>query len=163
MFSEKANQLFIEAIEKYHIKDDVYQDFVNPYDKDADLLAHLLYRKCWIDTVQWHYEDIIRDPHINPVDALDLKRKLTIHAFEGPSGNQKLVNNQTIPSKLMLSLTFFDHFTDASIGLLTKDKPRSSAPKNHSLYPNNTSEIMPIKIDFIHFMKAPFTRIPNNT
>lgn len=76
MFSEKANQLFIEAIEKYHIKDDVYQAFENPYNKEKDLLAHLLYRKCWIDTVQWHYEDIIRDPQIDPVAALDLKRKI---------------------------------------------------------------------------------------
>jgi len=40
------------------------------------LLNHLLYRKNWIDTVQWHYEDIIRDPHIDPVAALDLKRKI---------------------------------------------------------------------------------------
>ncbi len=32
--------------------------------------------KNWIDTVQWHYEDIIRDPNINPEDALLLKRKI---------------------------------------------------------------------------------------
>lgn len=76
MFSEKANQIFIQAIDKYHVLDDVYQSFENPYDKDKDLIAHLLYRKCWIDTVQWHYEDIIRDPHIEPVAALDLKRKI---------------------------------------------------------------------------------------
>jgi len=47
---------------------------MNPYHKDEDLIAHLLYRKCWIDTVQWHYEDIIRDPEIDPVAALQLKR-----------------------------------------------------------------------------------------
>ena len=39
-------------------------------------MEHLLYRKCWIDTVQWHYEDIIRDPQIDPVAALTLKRKI---------------------------------------------------------------------------------------
>ena len=32
--------------------------------------------KCWIDTVQWHYEDIIRDPHIDPTEALALKRRI---------------------------------------------------------------------------------------
>jgi len=76
MFTEKANAIFQEVIKAYHIKDDPYQSFHNPYDKDAQLLEHLLYRKCWIDTVQWHYEDIIRDPNINPVDALRLKREI---------------------------------------------------------------------------------------
>src|SRR5690606_3263194 len=76
MFSDKANQIFQEVIEKYHEKDTVDQLFSNPYDKDEQLLEHLLYRKCWIDTVQWHYEDIIRDPNINPVAALKLKRQI---------------------------------------------------------------------------------------
>lgn len=76
MFTEKANAIFQEVIDTYHIKDDVYQSFTNKYDKENDLIAHLLYRKCWIDTVQWHYEDIIRDPNIDPVAALDLKRKI---------------------------------------------------------------------------------------
>jgi len=76
MFSEKANAIFKEVIDTYHIKDDPYQSFENKYDKKDDLLAHLLYRKCWIDTVQWHYEDIIRDPNIDPVAALVLKRKI---------------------------------------------------------------------------------------
>src|SRR5699024_5179795 len=51
-------------------------EFKNPYDKESQLIEHLLYRKCWIDTVQWHYEDIIRDPEIDPVAALELKRKI---------------------------------------------------------------------------------------
>lgn len=76
MFSEKANQIFKEVIEKYHEKDSVEQDFLNPYDSEKDLIEHLLYRKCWIDTVQWHYEDIIRDTNIDPVDALRLKRQI---------------------------------------------------------------------------------------
>lgn len=76
MFSNNANQIFQETIEKYHEKDRVDQKFQNPYDEKADLLNHLLYRKCWIDTVQWHYEDIIRDPEIDPVAALTLKRKI---------------------------------------------------------------------------------------
>ena len=76
MFTTTANQLFQEVINTYHKVDDPYQPFTNPYNKDAHLLEHLLYRKCWIDTVQWHYEDIIRDPNIDPVAALDLKRKI---------------------------------------------------------------------------------------
>ena len=74
MFSEMAFGIFEESINKYHIVDDVYQPFENPYPKDG--IAHLLYRKNWIDTVQWHYEDIIRDPNIDPVAALTLKRKI---------------------------------------------------------------------------------------
>ncbi len=76
MFSEKANTIFKEVINTYHIKDSVEQPFHNPYSGDTRLLEHLLYRKCWIDTVQWHYEDIIRDPNIDPVAALSLKRKI---------------------------------------------------------------------------------------
>ncbi|ALM08437.1 hypothetical protein SB49_11900 [Sediminicola sp. YIK13] len=74
MFSEFAYFIFEESIQKYHVKDDVYQEFSNPYKKDD--IAHLLYRKNWIDTVQWHYEDIIRDPNIEPGAALVLKRKI---------------------------------------------------------------------------------------
>jgi hypothetical protein len=76
MFSEKANATFKEAINKYKILNTVDQSFTNPYGKEEDLIGHLLYRKCWIDTVQWAYEDIIRDPNIDPVSALQLKRKI---------------------------------------------------------------------------------------
>jgi len=76
MFTDKANALFQDVIKKYHLIDRVDQLFENPYDKNEHLIEHLLYRKCWIDTVQWHYEDIIRDPNIDPVAALELKRKI---------------------------------------------------------------------------------------
>ena len=76
MFTQTANSIFKEVIDTYHIKDDPYQTFQNPYSRDSQLLEHLLYRKCWIDTVQWHYEDIIRDPNIDPVEALRLKREI---------------------------------------------------------------------------------------
>lgn len=76
MFSDKANTIFREVIEKYHEKDSVDQEFHNPYDSEKNLLEHLLYRKCWIDTVQWHYEDIIRDQNIDPEAALRLKRQI---------------------------------------------------------------------------------------
>ncbi|WP_047549350.1 DUF4254 domain-containing protein [Psychroserpens sp. Hel_I_66] len=76
MFSEKANKIFQDVIAKYHVVNTVDQSFTNHYDKESNLLEHLLYRKCWIDTVQWHYEDIIRDPQIDPVAALKLKRQI---------------------------------------------------------------------------------------
>ena len=74
MFSKSTFKVFEESIDTYHIKDDVYQPFTNPYPQES--IEHLLYRKNWIDTVQWHYEDIIRDPNIDPDAALVLKRKI---------------------------------------------------------------------------------------
>ncbi|WP_299393597.1 DUF4254 domain-containing protein [uncultured Gelidibacter sp.] len=76
MFTAKANEIFQKVIDTYHVKNTVDQPFENIYDKDKNLIEHLLYRKCWIDTVQWHYEDIIRDPNIDPVAALTLKRQI---------------------------------------------------------------------------------------
>ena len=76
MFTENALAIFDQVIQQYHIADDPYQEFHNPYDGKTEVLNHLLYRKCWIDTVQWHYEDIIRDPQIDPVAALTLKRQI---------------------------------------------------------------------------------------
>ncbi|SHI94218.1 DUF4254 domain-containing protein [Aquimarina spongiae] len=76
MFTDKANKIFKEVIDQYHIIDSVDQEFSNPYDSKSQVIEHLLYRKCWIDTVQWHYEDIIRDPEIEPVAALKLKRQI---------------------------------------------------------------------------------------
>ena len=74
MFSKKALSIFQESIEKYHVLDDVDQEFFNPYESGS--IEFLLFRKNWIDTVQWHYEDIIRDPEINPDEALQLKRRI---------------------------------------------------------------------------------------
>jgi hypothetical protein len=76
MFSETANSIFQDVIKTYKVLNSVDQSFNNKYDEKEDLLGHLLYRKCWIDTVQWAYEDIIRDPNIDPVAALTLKRKI---------------------------------------------------------------------------------------
>ena len=66
------DKIFKESIKKYHLLDKVNQTFENPYPVDS--LEHLLYRKNWIDTVQWHYEDLIRDPNIDPVEGMKLKR-----------------------------------------------------------------------------------------
>ncbi len=73
-FSAKAIEVFEESINDYHVEDRVDQPLKNPYDKER--IEHLLYRKNWIDTVQWHFEDLIRDPEINPDAALTLKRQI---------------------------------------------------------------------------------------
>ena len=74
MFSKLAYSVFEQSIQDYHQFDNVNQPINNPFPKDK--FEHLLYLKNWIDTVQWHYEDIIRDPNIDPVAALTLKRKI---------------------------------------------------------------------------------------
>lgn len=74
MLTEQANVIFCRAIDDYHRHDNVDTPIENPYAEGS--LEFLLYHKNWIDTVQWHLEDIIRDPHIDPVDALNLKRRI---------------------------------------------------------------------------------------
>ena len=73
-FTELANHIFNQAISDYHLTDNVDTLMRNPYERDS--IEYSLYMKCWIDTVQWHYEDIIRDPHIDPTEALALKRRI---------------------------------------------------------------------------------------
>ena len=73
-FTEQANPIFNRVIADYHLTDDVNTPIRNPYQKDT--IEHSLYLNCWIDTVQWHFEDIIRDPHIDPIEALALKRRI---------------------------------------------------------------------------------------
>ncbi|MNJ99344.1 hypothetical protein D3C87_171200 [compost metagenome] len=74
MFSKIAFPIFEQSINDYHQYDNVDQPMNNPFEKDK--IEHLLYAKNWIDTVQWHLEDIIRNPEINPVEALALKRRI---------------------------------------------------------------------------------------
>lgn len=74
MFTENANRIFTRAIEDYHRWDDVDHPEENPFEPGT--IDHLLYAKNWIDTVQWHLEDIIRDPQIDPVEALKIKRRI---------------------------------------------------------------------------------------
>ena len=73
-FTEQANKIFNQAIRDYHLTDNVDTSIQNPYSRDS--IERSLYLKCWIDTVQWHLEDIIRDPHIDPTEALGLKRRI---------------------------------------------------------------------------------------
>lgn len=73
-FTELCNPIFEQVIEDYHRTDYVDAPIVNPYPLKS--IEYYLYLKNWIDTVQWHLEDIIRDPNIDPVEALKLKRRI---------------------------------------------------------------------------------------
>lgn len=73
-FTELCNEIFSRAINDYHQADDVDTKVNNPYGEGT--IENSLYMKCWIDTVQWHLEDIIRDPQIDPAEALLLKRRI---------------------------------------------------------------------------------------
>ena len=72
--SNIAINVFERVIEEYHILNTVVQTFKNPFSDNT--FEYLLYRKNWIDTVQWHYEDLIRDPKIDPIKGMELKRKI---------------------------------------------------------------------------------------
>lgn len=74
MISDLANSIFDAAIKDYHIHDEIDLPIQNPY--PAERIEHLFYLKCWIDTMQWHMEDEIRDPNINPTEALKWKRRI---------------------------------------------------------------------------------------
>ncbi|WP_433901424.1 DUF4254 domain-containing protein [Sphingobacterium puteale] len=74
MISAIANPIFQRAIQDYHVYDQIDHPIQNPYDKQS--LEHLLYLKCWIDTVQWHMEDVVRNPAIDPKDGLYWKRRI---------------------------------------------------------------------------------------
>jgi len=75
MTSALCNTIFNQAISDYHTTDNVDTPINNPY-PSGNLLEHLLYHKNWIDTVQWHLEDIVRNPTIDPVEGLGLKRRI---------------------------------------------------------------------------------------
>lgn len=74
MISAIANPIFQRAIQDYHVYDQIDHPIQNPYDKQS--LEHLLYLKCWIDTVQWHMEDVVRNPAIDPKEGLHWKRRI---------------------------------------------------------------------------------------
>ena len=72
--SKQAIEIFTKSVNDYHVYDDISRKPDNPYEIKS--LQHLLYEKNWIDTVQWHYEDIIRDPDIDPNEGMKLKRMI---------------------------------------------------------------------------------------
>jgi len=73
-FIQKSNSIFDKVIEDYHVKDNVDSEIQNPYSIPS--IEYYLYLKNWIDTVQWHLEDIIRDPDIQPEYAIRIKRRI---------------------------------------------------------------------------------------
>ena len=73
-FAENAWTVFNRSVEDYHVKDSVDSQENNPFPTDS--LEWILYSKNWIDTVQWHLEDIIREEDINPIEALKIKRRI---------------------------------------------------------------------------------------
>ena len=73
--SSICNKVFKIAIDDYHISNSVDGKKTNPFN-DSLSLEKIIYNKCWIDTVQWHLEDIIRKPNIEPSEALKIKRRI---------------------------------------------------------------------------------------
>ena len=73
--SSICNKVFKIAIDDYHISNSVDGKNNNPFN-DSSSLEKIIYNKCWIDTVQWHLEDIIRKPNIEPSEALKIKRRI---------------------------------------------------------------------------------------
>ncbi len=73
-FSEKCCRIFEQATQAYHVTDHVDATIQNPYQVKS--IEFYLYLKNWIDAVQWHLEDIIRNPQIDPVEALAIKRRI---------------------------------------------------------------------------------------
>ena len=76
MFSKKAIEIFNQATRDYKKTAIIDQPFTNKYKIEEEYIESVLYKKAWIDTLQWAYEDIIRDPEIDPAEALSLKRKI---------------------------------------------------------------------------------------
>ncbi len=74
MKSNHCIEIFNKSINNYHIHDNVNHPCNNPFSENS--IESLMYLKNWIDTVQWHFEDIIRDPNIDPEKGILLKRKI---------------------------------------------------------------------------------------
>ena len=73
-FAELCYQIFEESTSYYHVKDCVDAEMVNPYEYKS--IEYYLFLKNWVDAIQWHLEDVIRDPDIEPVKALGIKRRI---------------------------------------------------------------------------------------
>lgn len=74
MISSLCNRIFEQSVKDYHKKNEVDTSIENPFAEGS--IEFLLYQKNWVDTVQWHLEDIIRNPAIDPAEALILKRRI---------------------------------------------------------------------------------------
>lgn len=74
MFSKQCNTIFEQAVANYHQYNNIDKVCPNPF--NAGTIDNVLYAKCWIDTAQWHMEDEIRNPAIDPAEALLWKRRI---------------------------------------------------------------------------------------
>jgi len=101
MFSQLCNTVFNESINNYHVHDDVDAEIHNPYPLKS--IEYYLFLKNWIDTVQWHLEDIIRNPDIDPAEALKLKRRID------------LSNQERTDLVELIDSYFLDHYKDAEV------------------------------------------------
>ena len=72
-FASNANKIFDQAVADYHKTDSIDALALRPYCGGVDAI---LYAKCWIDAAQWHMEDIIRVPDLDPAEAIKLKRRI---------------------------------------------------------------------------------------
>lgn len=99
-FSQLCNKIFSDCTNYYHTMDNVDAEPQNPY--KSGTIESRLFQKNWIDAVQWHLEDIIRDPNINPVDALALKRRID------------LSNQDRTDLVEMIDSYFFDKYKDVT-------------------------------------------------
>ena len=74
MIAKNCNKIFEKAIDDFHVTEHIDTPMSNPYDEES--LENVMYEKCWIDTVQWHLEDLIRIPELDPKDAFSLKQRI---------------------------------------------------------------------------------------
>ncbi len=98
-FTTLSNRIFTESILDYHKEDHVDTPIQNPYELRS--IEYYLYLKNWIDTVQWHLEDIIRDPNIEPSEALKIKRQVQPRPHGSGGTDRQLFSGQIqeYPSK----------------------------------------------------------------
>lgn len=112
MFSENCNNIFNQSIADYHLTDNVDAQIKNPFPVSS--IEFLLYKKNWIDTVQWHLEDMVRNPNINPVEGLAIKRRID-------SSNQERTDMVEF-----IDSYFLDQFK--SVDVLPKAKINTESP-----------------------------------
>lgn len=125
-FSQLCNKIFIDCTNYYHTMDNVDAEPQNPF--KSGTIESRLFQKNWIDTVQWHLEDIIRDPNINPVDALALKRRID------------LSNQDRTDLVEMIDSYFFDKYKDVT------PKPAASINTESPAWAIDRLSILALKI-----------------
>ena len=76
MEAKKCIEIFNRAIDDYHVSDHIDAKIINPFQQES--FEAILYQKCWIDTVQWHMEDLIRSPNIDSDKGMSLKRRIDL-------------------------------------------------------------------------------------